>query len=254
MLAVRVEKPPVARVVKACATASNGPIPATTSKRANAPVRATYTPHREVAVSATRGVSFSDWAPENSARYRCMPPCPTSGRTAMTKTTIPMPPSHEDRARQSRMGRESDSTSERIEAPVVVTPEVASKTASVTLAMPGASTKGKLPNKLAPSHTATVNRMPSRWVSSRRAPRQASQSAMPAPLVRPAEPTRAARSSPPVASEYAAGMPMLAPNAVKNSPRTRPIRIQWITRRSYGGSFSPRTEIPTRARCLPARR
>ena len=58
-----------------------------------------------------RGLSFSDLAPENSARYSGMPPWPTSGSTAMPSSTIPIPPSQWEKQRQSCTASESTSTS-----------------------------------------------------------------------------------------------------------------------------------------------
>lgn len=56
---------------------------------------------------------------------------PRRGSTATVSTTMPMPPIQWVRERQNRIERGSASMSRRIEAPVVVNPDMVSKKASV---------------------------------------------------------------------------------------------------------------------------
>ena len=74
-----------------------------------------------------RLTSLPTVGPGTSARRRCMP-CPSvMGRTAMTNTSTPMPPTQWVKLRQKRMLLLRDSTSGRMLAPVVVKPETVSK-------------------------------------------------------------------------------------------------------------------------------
>ncbi len=60
-----------------------------------------------------------------------MPPTPKYGRIAITSTMMPMPPSQcvSDRQKSTPWGR--DSTSANTVAPVVVKPDIASKSAAI---------------------------------------------------------------------------------------------------------------------------
>ncbi len=85
-----------------------------------------------------------------------MPPIPRKGRTATASTMIPIPPSHWLKPRQKRRPRGSEPGSEKIEAPVVVKPEIDSKKASSGEAMP-ASQNGSAPKTAALSQpTLTI--------------------------------------------------------------------------------------------------
>ena len=64
-----------------------------------------------------------------------MPPPPMKGRIVRLRTIMPMPPSQCVSARQSRMPRGFSSMLERMDAPVVVKPDMASKNASVKFAV-----------------------------------------------------------------------------------------------------------------------
>lgn len=59
-----------------------------------------------------------------------MPPTPRKGRMARPRTTMPRPPSQWVKLRQKRMPGATTSTSRITEAPVVVNPEMLSKTKS----------------------------------------------------------------------------------------------------------------------------
>ena len=69
--------------------------------------------------------------PGTSAAYNCIPPIPSKGRIASERTIIPIPPIHcvNDRQKSNPCG--NDSISVRIDAPVVVNPDMVSKKASV---------------------------------------------------------------------------------------------------------------------------
>ncbi len=136
-LSVRVEKPPVPRVEKVWHAASKALMPAARSRAYSASDRPAYTFQSASAVSAMRGASFSDRAPENSALYSAIPPAPIRGSTAMVRSTTPMPPSQCVKCRQNWITGGSTSTRGRIVAPVVVKPETDSNTASVTVANAG---------------------------------------------------------------------------------------------------------------------
>ena len=125
-LALRVEKPPVARVVNAWQTASN----AGTSRARRIPMRIavrtdpTMTVSR--AVSVILGSVFSAVGPGASADSTSTPHWRRpSSQTKMMM--MPSPPSHCVIARQSSRERGSHSTSGKMVAPVVENPEADSK-------------------------------------------------------------------------------------------------------------------------------
>jgi hypothetical protein len=90
-----------------------------------------YTPHNLFAVSFILGCNLSGVGPGTSAIKSCIPPIPRMGKTTSDNTIIPIPPSHWVILRQKSNPCERDSISFRIEAPVVVKPEMVSKNASV---------------------------------------------------------------------------------------------------------------------------
>ena len=93
-LALRVLKPPVARVVKLWQRASNRSRSSSIRATVSTPVSSTYTAQRRLAVSLMRGCSLSAVGPGDSAMNSCMPPMPRMGRMAMVSTMMPMPPTH----------------------------------------------------------------------------------------------------------------------------------------------------------------
>ena len=94
-------------------------------------VRKTYVPHSSRAVSLMRGDSFSYVTPVTSAAYNCIPPKPNSGRIATLSTMIPIPPSHWQIARHSRMECVITSTFGITVAPMVENPAMVSNQLSV---------------------------------------------------------------------------------------------------------------------------
>ena len=77
-----------------------------------------------------RLTSLPTVGPGTSARIRCIPWPSVIGRTAMTNTSTPMPPTQWVKLRQKRHPRVRCSTSVRMVEPVVVKPETVSKMAS----------------------------------------------------------------------------------------------------------------------------
>ena len=84
----------------------------------------------ELAISAARGSTFSEVS-ELSMRNSCMPPTRSIGSTDSAMTMMPMPPSHCRIARQIRMPGGAESRPTITVEPVVVTPDMLSKKASV---------------------------------------------------------------------------------------------------------------------------
>ena len=87
-------------------------------------------PAMAVEICAARGSAFSERS-EFSIRNSCMPPMRSIGRTAMAITMMPMPPSHCRMPRHRRIPGGAVSSPVITVAPVVVTPDIASKKASV---------------------------------------------------------------------------------------------------------------------------
>ena len=81
------------------------------------------------AIWAARGSTLS--VSNASTRNSCMPPTCRIGRMATAMTMMPMPPSHWSRARHSRMPGGAESRPVITVEPVVVTPDMDSKKASV---------------------------------------------------------------------------------------------------------------------------
>ena len=77
------------------------------------------------------GVIFSDDGPGYSTLKSFSPDTPNKGNNAIVNTTIPNPPIHCKNALQNKILFGRFSTFSRIVAPVVVTPETASKSAFV---------------------------------------------------------------------------------------------------------------------------
>ena len=94
-------------------------------------VRNIYTINYIRAVSLIFGLNLSLVGPVVSAAKRCTPLIPSMGRIAIEMTTIPNPPSQWVIARQKRMPWDNSSILSRIDAPVVVKPDMVSKKALV---------------------------------------------------------------------------------------------------------------------------
>jgi len=93
--------------------------------------------HNLFAVWVIRGCSLSGVIPVPgiSATNSCIPPIPNIGKIATDKTMIPIPPIQCVILLQKSNPLGTDSISTRIEAPVVVNPEMVSKKAFVKLGM-----------------------------------------------------------------------------------------------------------------------
>ena len=86
---------------------------------------------------------------------------PRRGSTAAVRTTIPIPPSQCVRDLQKSIHFGSDSIWVRIDAPVVVYPDMVSKKASAKEGIDPERKKGRQPNKEAPIQLAVTRRKPS---------------------------------------------------------------------------------------------
>ena len=103
-------------------------MPTCHSAPVQATVSSTYTSHRPLAVSAMRGVSADSFiGPGVSARKIWRPPMPSSGSTATISTMTPMPPIQCMKVRHRLIDTGSASSPVSTVAPVVVSPEAASK-------------------------------------------------------------------------------------------------------------------------------
>ncbi|MBA7590946.1 hypothetical protein ES708_33090 [subsurface metagenome] len=106
-------------------------MPPSNSKITSPIVIMKYTPHKRFAVSLILGCSLSGVGPGTSAINNCIPPMPNIGRITSERTMIPIPPSHCVMLLQNNNPCDRDSMSLRIDAPVVVNPDIVSKNASV---------------------------------------------------------------------------------------------------------------------------
>ena len=80
-------------------------------------------------------VNLSADGPGASAINNCFPPIPKSGKMAIVKTIIPMPPIQWVALLQNKIPFGMDSISVNMEEPVVEYPEMVSKNALVILGM-----------------------------------------------------------------------------------------------------------------------
>src|ERR671916_1687989 len=104
-----------------------------------------------------RGVSLSATGLASSAEYSCVAPKPTNGATATKMSTIPIPPAHWVKLRQSSREGATSSGSGIVEAPVVVKPAMDSKKAS-TGPMSPETTNGSAPAVATPNQPTTTMR------------------------------------------------------------------------------------------------
>src|SRR5688572_23148703 len=201
-----------------------------------------------------RGLSFSDFAPENSARYKCMPPVPSSSDLAMPNNTMPMPPSQCVKQRQSCSAGGSTSTRGRTVDPVVVNPEVDSKNASVNELKCGENQNGRHPKKHAVAHTVTTSRIPSRTDKSEGGRRPPRNSTAPAAAVTATAIANEPRPPDPAANPYTSGTVIDPASTIRNSPLrwSNPLGRIKVLAPATGRAGLPR-EMPTRAsaRCPP---
>ena len=109
-----------------------------------------------MAVWLTLGTSLPGVGPGDSALRIWMVLAFTEGMMAIIITSTPIPPIQCVNERQNNMPRGRDSTSLRMEAPVVVNPEMDSNSASSTRGMAPLSRKGSAPkadSRIQPSAT-----------------------------------------------------------------------------------------------------
>jgi hypothetical protein len=86
---------------------------------------------------------------------------PIAGKITITKTTMPSPPIQCVKLRQNRIEYGKDSTSGRIEDPVVVKPDDDSKNASTNEGIDPLRIYGNVPIKVRTSHDRDTDRKPS---------------------------------------------------------------------------------------------
>ena len=116
-----------------------------------------------LAVSPALGTIFLTLGPGLSAFIRniVLPPA-ASGMSAITNTSIPMPPTQWVNDLQKSRQWGSASTSDRIDAPVVVKPDAVSKTASNIFGIDPDRRKGSAPKILYRNQTMAQITEPSR--------------------------------------------------------------------------------------------
>ncbi|OGB94338.1 MAG: hypothetical protein A3G82_14935 [Burkholderiales bacterium RIFCSPLOWO2_12_FULL_67_210] len=174
-----------------------------------------------------RGVSLASFmGPVASARNSWLPPTPSMGRIATASTRMPMPPSHCRKQRQRLMEPGSRSSPTSTVAPVVVSPEMASKYASVNdsgvLVGPKYSSKGTQANSGSSVQANPTSRMPSRFCSSSLCPTRQTAERMSAPhtKVRAMAPGKAELAPSCVHSDTPRGTSMVRANTMTITPRT----------------------------------
>lgn len=94
-------------------------------------IKPKYIDHNNFAVCLTLGVSLSATGPAISALNNCTPPKPRSGNIAMLNTIIPIPPINWVKLLQNSTPFGVFSIFDKTLAPVVVSPDMASKNESV---------------------------------------------------------------------------------------------------------------------------
>ena len=128
MLLSRVEKPPVAIVENEWQMASKRFIGPAHKRSVRMTLSNMYTPHKLLAVWLIRGRILSCVMPVTSALNNWIPLFLLSiGMTARVKRMIPIPPMKWVMALHSKIPFGNDSTEEKVELPVVVSPDMVSK-------------------------------------------------------------------------------------------------------------------------------
>ena len=152
-----VEKPPVAKVVIACAIASKKFIPKKYSRKAQIKVRKKYIIPMILAICPALGNTFSDES-EDSVWNNCIPPTFKIGKKAIAITTIPIPPSHCNSERHIKIPWDNESRFDNTVDPVVVIPDIDSKNASVKDNFKSENIKGKEPKNEIKIQLKVVNK------------------------------------------------------------------------------------------------
>ena len=170
----------------------------------------------------------------------------------MERTNIPMPPSQWRNDLQNRIAWDCASTSIRTVAPVVVRPDMVSKTASAGVLKLPAKINGKAPNKAHAVHPSVVMAMPSR-LPMRRLSLGADRSTpvTPAAAVIADERRNAAQSPSPNMSDIAAGASIKAPNTTtmrETEPITDRMFNAYASLSARTGELSLLLPIPMRRR------
>ena len=167
-----------------------------------------------------RGKAFSERS-DDSMRNSCMPPTRKIGNSAMEIKMMPMPPSHCSMARQIRMPGGSTSRSAITVAPVVVTPDIASKKASVNVSGISVNSNGSVPNSGITIHASVVTRKA--WRSERLNGWVRYDSVRPTPTnrVTTAEARNTIQSAWPAAPSTAAATHMPSDSVTSSRPRMK---------------------------------
>jgi len=155
---------------------------------------------------------------ELSVRKSCMPPIRRNGSMTRPIRTIPAPPTNWRSERQSNSPRGAASSPTITVAPVVVSPETVSNTASVTDRWTLPSWKGREPNQATAAQVSEVNRKPVRRSIGGRGPRVASRTAMPTNTVVSAAPAKPSQSGWPSARSTAIGRSIAPASSTSSQP------------------------------------
>ena len=148
MLSFKTPKPPVPTVPKVNVIASNGDIPVINKAIISTNVNTMYIPYKIIAVCLTFGTSFPTAGPGLSALIRCIIEPPDNGRTAIINTKTPIPPIQCVNERQNNEQCVKASTLDKILEPVVVKPDIVSKSASSYAGISPVIKNGNAPTKL----------------------------------------------------------------------------------------------------------
>ena len=122
--------------------------------------------HNLLAVSLILGWILSLVGPGASATNSSMPPMPNNGRMAIVSTMMPIPPIHWVILLQNKILFGKDSMLSKIEAPVVVKPDMVSKNALVKEGILPVNKYGSDPNKLIHNQPPTTIKYPSLFLIS----------------------------------------------------------------------------------------
>ena len=133
-------------------------------------------------ICAARGRAFSPVS-NASTRNICMPPTPSIGMTEIAMTMMPRPPSHCNRPRQTRIPGGAVSRPMITVEPVVVIPDIASNTASVTLRSSSEKRNGRAAKSVSVSQLSAVITNAWRRLRRNRSLRQLSTKAKPTNIV-----------------------------------------------------------------------
>ena len=171
------------------------------------------------AIWAARGSTLS--VSKASIRNSCMPPTCSMGKMATAMTMMPTPPSHWRIARHSRIPGGASSRPTMMVAPVVVTPDMDSKKASVTLSSSSEKAKGKAPKTAITSQARLV--MTKAWRSEKLVQPERAVRIIETPTKSdvPAEAVKTCQSGWPTSASTTAGIAMATASTHSRIPRMK---------------------------------